>query len=173
MGCNYAQREIAIPSKVEKLRCVNTKCDSYLEIVDIDVCSGCPFSTARKEKKCVGCHPPKPSEIFDAPEYLKIEDLDKATIEELLLEDTPKEFPPFPTQLWNYQNALRKCNKAGRPVRSPEDIADILETKCKGCDWYDKDSERCKGCGCKVTDGGMAVFNKIKMATESCPKDLW
>jgi hypothetical protein len=175
MSCKYAQREVK--NDVKKLRCVNKPCDSFLEIVDLDVCSGCPFSTVRKERKCDGCEAPEapaPAEIFDTPKYSKAENMmDKETLEALNLDDIPKEFPSVSTQLWNYQNALRKWNKAGRPVRSPEEIKEILETRCKGCDWYDKESERCKGCGCKVTEDGMAIFNKIKMATESCPKELW
>ena len=31
----------------------------------------------------------------------------------------------------------------------------------------------CRGCGCRVAAYGMAVFNKIKMATQHCPREKW
>ena len=65
---------------------------------------------------------------------------------------------------------------AGRPERSDEEVQCILETFCAGtspCDWYDAARQVCRGCGCNVTSGGHAIFNKIRMATEHCPRNLW
>ena len=170
MECKFAQRERS--KGVEKLRCVNKSCDSFLELVGPDICSGCPFKQSKVKKKrdrCTNC----PDEIKQ-PAIAEKEKLFESM--ESLQTATPednKDFPPVATQLWNYQNALRRWQNAGRPVRSAEEVETILEIHCKGCDWYDKDRERCKGCGCKVTTGSMAIFNKIKMATEHCPQELW
>jgi hypothetical protein len=176
MGCKFAQRETA--NDTEKLRCVNKACGSFLEIVDLDLCAGCPLNQALKNGKkdikgCPGC--PKEPTIEEVPieEAVKeigiFEGLDALKVSP----EESKEFPSLSTQLWNYQNALKRWQAAGRPVRDTEEVENILETHCKGCDWYDKDSKRCKGCGCKVTAGSMAIFNKIKMATEHCPQELW
>ena len=83
------------------------------------------------------------------------------------------EYPAMSSQLINYKEALMKWQKAGRPVRKEEEIRDIYENKCKACDWFDSVKGRCRGCGCKVSMGSMAIFNKIKMATEKCPKGEW
>ncbi len=74
--------------------------------------------------------------------------------------------------------AIRKWCVAGKPVRSPETIKKIFEECCAPCDYFDAKQGRCKQCGCKVSVEGpkilgiiiinMAMFNKIKMATEWC-----
>jgi hypothetical protein len=189
MTCKFAQREKA--KEIVKVRCVNKACDSFLEIVDSDLCSGCPFKVTNS-KKCDNCEGVKDEVSSETSERFTFEDLKNAGIDaedlrkgkissgevaqalnlKMMAEDG-KEYPALTVQLMNYQNALRKWQAGGRPVRSPEEIKEILETHCKGCDWYDASSSRCKGCGCRVTEGGMAIFNKIKMATEHCPKELW
>jgi hypothetical protein len=87
------------------------------------------------------------------------------------------DYPDFSVQLWTYKEALIRWNKAGRPKRTQEEVEEIYTTHCnppgKPCEWYDPEQSRCKGCGCKVTVGSVAVFNKIKMATEQCPKGKW
>jgi hypothetical protein len=87
--------------------------------------------------------------------------------------DSPPKYPPLSMQAWLYKEALIRWNKAGRPKRTQEEVAGILETHCKKCDWYDPEQLRCRGCGCKVTDSAFAILNKIKMATEHCPKEKW
>jgi hypothetical protein len=189
MICKFAQREKA--KETEKVRCVNKKCDSFLEIVESDLCSGCPFKVTNA-KKCTNCEAEKVKVSSETSETFTSKDLENAGIDiadvfsgkissnevtqalnlKVMAEDG-KEYPALTVQLMNYQNALRKWQAGGRPVRSPEEIKDILETHCKGCDWYDKEKSRCKGCGCRVSEGGMAIFNKIKMATEHCPLEKW
>jgi len=83
------------------------------------------------------------------------------------------EYPALSMQLWLYKEALLRWNQAGRPTRSDEEVKEIHDKYCTHCSWYDKEKKRCKGCGCKVTVGSVAVFNKIKMATEKCPQGLW
>jgi hypothetical protein len=81
--------------------------------------------------------------------------------------------PGIGTQLHNYWEAIKRWVKAGRPVRSDEEVAELHANFCAKCDWFDKESSRCKGCGCNVKPTGSALLNKIKMATEHCPQQLW
>jgi hypothetical protein len=87
-------------------------------------------------------------------------------------DETP-DFPGFTKQMQNYWAAVRKWIAAGRPVRSKGEVEFLHGTYCAKCDWYDKESKRCKGCGCKVRPKGSAMLNKIRMATEHCPRDFW
>jgi hypothetical protein len=116
---------------------------------------------------------PPPTQAPEEPTADELNALEDALKAESPLKDheTAPEYPGMSTQLWLYKEALMRWNRAGRPTRSKEEVEQIHEMKCKPCDWYD--NGRCKGCGCKVTLGAVAVFNKIKMATESCPKGEW
>ena len=93
-----------------------------------------------------------------------------------------KENPPTPSgenrvqssvsrKVQKYARAVMGWISAGRPVRSDELTAEIYEKYCKECD--DKKNNSCVLCGCKVSKSKIALVNKIKMATESCPKGLW
>ena len=61
---------------------------------------------------------------------------------------------------------------AGRPERSPERVAEIFAL-CQGCDQFRRGKSEsegtCRLCGCRLRREG-GLVNKIKMATESCPK---
>jgi hypothetical protein len=70
----------------------------------------------------------------------------------------------------NYTVALVKWVKDGRPVRSQELVEHIYIKYCKPCE--ENVNGRCKQCGCRV-NLGIALFNKIRMATEDCPLDKW
>jgi formamidopyrimidine-DNA glycosylase len=83
------------------------------------------------------------------------------------------DYPALTVQLLAYKEAIIKWKKAGRPTRSKEEVDRIHNNYCLKCDWYDKEKKRCRGCGCKVTKSALAIFNKIKMATEHCPKEYW
>ncbi len=85
----------------------------------------------------------------------------------------PPDYPGFQTQLNNYWEAIKRWVSAGRPERSAEEVKLIHEKHCVKCSWYDAEAQRCRGCGCKVRAEGIAIFNKIKMATEHCPQHLW
>jgi hypothetical protein len=90
----------------------------------------------------------------------------------LQLDKTP-ETPALFHQARNYWQAVKSWIAAGRPVRTDLEVREIHTNYCLECDWYDKPSQRCKGCGCKVRPGGVALLNKAKMATEHCPRDFW
>jgi len=83
------------------------------------------------------------------------------------------EVPGLPTQLQHYWHAVTRWIAAGRPTRTVAEVEFLHGTYCAGCDWYDKKNKRCKGCGCKVKSGGAALLNKVRMATEHCPRNFW
>lgn len=90
----------------------------------------------------------------------------------LKVHPTP-ETPALISQAKTYWKAVKKWIAKGRPVRSDSEVKKIHANYCLQCDWYDKPSQRCKGCGCKVKPVGRALLNKAKMATEHCPRDFW
>ena len=59
------------------------------------------------------------------------------------------------------------------PTRSDAEVAAIFATHCRPCEHYDPTAQTCTVCGCHVRQGGAALLNKIKMATERCPKGKW
>jgi hypothetical protein len=85
----------------------------------------------------------------------------------------PKKYPSLTRQAENYAIALAKWTAAKFPVRTNEEIKFIFSQHCAKCDWFDLKKKRCKNCGCRVTTSSIAIVNKIKMATEHCPRGLW
>jgi hypothetical protein len=85
----------------------------------------------------------------------------------------PPEAPSLLRRTMSYAEALIAWTAAGRPKRSAKDVEQIFSRFCKPCRWYDRRRQICRGCGCRVADTGFAVTNKIKMATEHCPRNLW
>ena len=134
-------------------RCLNDLCAASGQLVTEEECANCPSAvTRRKKKKC--------SEPVPCKDCLKKKQPQPAP-----------QFPKLTLQAAAYANALKRWQAAGRPTRSQEEVKEIHEKYCAQCDWYD--NGRCRGCGCKVSQGSFAITNKIKMATEHCPKDLW
>ncbi len=86
---------------------------------------------------------------------------------------SPKEYPAVVQELKTYAIAVKNWVGAGRPIRTDAEVEAIHSQYCSQCDWYDKDQQRCKGCGCKAKAEGAALLNKIKMSTQHCPKQLW
>ena len=72
---------------------------------------------------------------------------------------------------YRYTRALYRWIKAGRPVRSEEEIKRIFENCCKPCEAYEEG--KCRHCGCHVNLLAVGLQNKIAMATEECPLDTW
>lgn len=200
LDCDKRQTVVKRSEGLTILRCLNKQCEAWGQEVDEEACALCTKRVTKHVKPCAKpvpiqapAQPPQPetppADIvmtdLDIQELLKdsgfeSEGLDTEVPFEFLGDDEPTptsgEAPQYPNlglQLWMYKAALSRWNKAGRPTRSPERVEEILETHCKRCDWYDPTKKRCKGCGCKVTNGAVAVINKIKMATETCPKNIW
>lgn len=67
--------------------------------------------------------------------------------------------------------ALARWMAAGFPVRSQAEVAEIEATHCRPCEKYV--DGRCTKCRCRVNKSRLAVVNKAKMATESCPLGKW
>ena len=85
----------------------------------------------------------------------------------------PPEPPGLVRRALSYTEALARWTAAGQPERSDKDVERIFHQHCKPCSWFDPERQICRGCGCRVAENGYAVLNKIKMATENCPRDFW
>lgn len=166
-------------------RCLNKQCGEHGQIIDEGICSRCPVRVVKHTRPCRNANhkQPEPRPVTNQ-EMLDVSDAEvMQMIEEAGLDakdfdkaqwigdgELPPNYPPISMQLWTYKEALIRWNKAGRPTRTQEEVEHIHKTCCEPCEWYDKEQQRCKGCGCKVTVGAIAVFNKLKMATEVCPR---
>jgi len=173
------------------LRCLNKHCELQGQKVDEGVCSRCPVRVEKHVRPCYGGRgqslPDKPPKAHvTAEEMINVTDAEFAemirdagmdpkdlerSIEPVGSGQPPPNYPPLSMQVWAYKEALIRWAKAGRPTRSQEEVEHLLNTHCKTCDWFDPEQSRCKGCGCKVSESAIAVINKLKMATESCPKE--
>ena len=69
-----------------------------------------------------------------------------------------------------YTKAIATWTMAGMPVRSNHEVASIFAV-CAACDHFN--GRACTVCGCSTSTSAIAFVNKIKMATEKCPKDKW
>jgi hypothetical protein len=69
--------------------------------------------------------------------------------------------------LWTYAKAVRRWNDAGRPVRSQQRVREIYERHCRPCMFFN--DGHCSICKCHCNTSGVALANKLKMATERCP----
>jgi hypothetical protein len=74
---------------------------------------------------------------------------------------------------FRYTRALSRWIRAGRPVRSEEEIKQIFEIFCLPCEAYEEPTSSCLYCGCRVNRTQAAMMNKIAMATEECPLGNW
>lgn len=168
------------------LRCISKESVVNGQEVTENLCAQCPVRKFQREK--APCEqpnpehqqvlPPTPIQDKKASEEVKeivagtvLEDMEGFDLSEA--DEMSPDYPALSMQLWSYKEALVRWKKAGYPVRTDEEVKEIHEKKCVPCSWYDKDKKRCKGCGCRVSAGSVAVLNKIKMATEHCPREEW
>jgi len=87
--------------------------------------------------------------------------------------EPPPQTPGLMRRTLSYAEALIAWTAARRPERPDKEVERIFHQHCKACKWFDPERQICRGCGCRVAEAGFAVTNKIKMATEHCPRDLW
>ncbi len=81
--------------------------------------------------------------------------------------------PSLATRILSYTQAVAEWLAAGQPERSDEEVQRIYKEQCEPCSWRKRRTDICRGCGCRVAAYGMAVLNKIKMATQHCPREKW
>lgn len=79
--------------------------------------------------------------------------------------------PSLLRQAASFVSAEARWIAAGRPVRSEERVAEIFAI-CQVCEHFRLGTSELEGscgiCGCRLRSAG-GLFNKIQMATESCP----
>lgn len=184
--CAKQQREVHGGIKVN--RCIHRESALFMEIVDHDQCTGCPLLTARKEKR-VPCAERIRKEqtrpiIESGKEYpgcpFRIGQICAITNLEIDSEicgrcnkETREHEAKFGEKVKHYFGAVRRWVAKGKPTRSKEEIDQIFEEHCKGCERYDKASHACKNCGCAVSIDSSPLANKIGMASEHCPLGRW
>ena len=168
-NCEKRQRVVKRGPKgqTESFRCLNVECDMHGQAVDDEQCARCPLAVVFKPRPCNKA--PKPCEDCRKEEKKLIAEMRKTH---------PKvkvpEYPAIWAQLQTWKEAVNKWREAGKPKRTNEEVQEIKKKFCNStCSWYDEEKGRCKGCGCRVTEGGVAVLNKIRMATEHCPREMW
>lgn len=79
--------------------------------------------------------------------------------------------PKTTTKIKKWSSSITKWIKAGRPQRSDAEVTRIYNEICVPCQHFFQGS--CELCGCRVNLGSISAFNKIRMATESCPIQKW
>jgi len=185
LECSKRQKVVKRSEGLTILRCINKQCSVHGSEVNEETCALCPVrSVLNKTPPCRGVKAMPLEELPSVDRAAAIDvshlsaevrNLQEGTVlEGAEVPDTVEaEYPALSLQLWQYKEALVKWNKAGRPTRTDEEVQEIHDKLCTPCGWYDPAKKRCRGCGCKVTTGAVAVFNKLRMATESCPKGLW
>ena len=193
--CKKRQKVVKRPSNEVRFRCMNDKCGFMGNVVGEATCSGCPVRIEEHKSPCLRPHrlglPSAPAKnnasVTQTEEMLNIKDEELREmvtdagldIEEFerhvpVIEKDAPSYPPITMQAWLYKEALLRWNKAGRPKRSDEEVKELLEGHCKAaCSWFDPKQGRCKGCGCAVSEGSIAIFNKLRMGSEHCPQEKW
>jgi hypothetical protein len=190
--CRKRQTIVKRSEGLTILRCINRKCGFNGQEVDAGICERCPVRDVDRKPPCAQTRPPAighqehhdivPTEDMirytdaDVREMMREAGMDVKEINEAM--DAVQgdiDYPALSMQLWTYKEAVLRWHKAGRPTRTQEEVKAILDNHCKAgpCEWYDPEKGRCKGCGCVVSASSIAIFNKIKMATERCPKGKW
>lgn len=69
-----------------------------------------------------------------------------------------------------YIEAVKRWYAAGSPVRSDDEVSAVLRL-CQACEMFSGNG--CELCGCKINQRRLALLNKARMATESCPVGKW
>jgi hypothetical protein len=169
MSC--MKRQKVVKKGVEIHRCINSASAHHGGQVNEDICAACPVKVLRRERPCKKKHkePKVPPPISDDKTMEVLNKDFGMDISEKQLKD----YPSLYIQIMNYKEAVSRWLKAGKPTRTKQQMEQIVEAHCKKCDWYDKKAKRCKGCGCRISNSSIAIANKVKMATEHCPKGLW
>ena len=73
--------------------------------------------------------------------------------------------------LIDYAAAVAQWTLAGCPTRTDQEVENIFRVFCKPCYLHRRGT--CLECGCRVRSDGIALTNKIRMATQHCPIKRW
>jgi hypothetical protein len=79
------------------------------------------------------------------------------------------DYPDFWEQIEGFKKFAESVNqgaKEGKGILVPEEVSKLRLEECGRCDYYDKQQNRCKKCGCY-----MKV--KVKFVNTSCPVGKW
>jgi len=79
------------------------------------------------------------------------------------------DYPDFWEQIEGFKKFAESVNqgaKEGKGVLVPEEVSKLRLEECGRCDYYDKQQNRCRKCGCY-----MKV--KVKFVNTSCPVGKW
>lgn len=77
--------------------------------------------------------------------------------------------PPVWIRGVNFSAAMARWIAAGRPMRTQEEIDERLAI-CQSCPQFVDNV--CQKCGCQCIEEN-SIFNKLALATESCPEGYW
>lgn len=175
-------------------RCLNNEAEQFRQIVTMPECEGCPV---RKFRPPTGspCSQKQEHHVFSLPILDGPAIVDMAgfspcpfrykgltgphcSITSLPVtpeicnrcdEETREHTAGTVDKIANYFGAIRRWVAAGRPTRTPEEVRQLFEDHCKGCERYDQKKHACKTCGCAVAGEGDPLDNKLAMASEHCP----
>jgi len=171
--CSKRQKNVTRPEGSVSYRCLHAASEAHLQAVESGTCESCPVRTAQvrsastSPRPCLGCNHAA-NEALKANPTIKADEPEK----DIITYGIP-DFPSLFDMAKAWAAAVQEWRASGKPTRSDEDVEKILTKYCHTCDWYDSEKRRCKGCGCKVTNGSVAVLNKARMATAHCPKGYW
>ncbi len=96
-------------------------------------------------------------------------------------DETGKYIPNYMDRVVGFTIHFKDWIEAGRPFRSPEEVAELFNTHCnppgQPCELYDPKGRAiplvgrlgvCKGCGCHVSDDATELDNAIAYPTKAC-----
>jgi len=181
LDCQFVfTRDDAIVFRV----CRKSQSPCYNEKVNINQCESCPFNVDRVKllPSIEDLRPPKDRIVKTPtqpePPKAATKTTRKPTTKPTTRAREPSKttkpvptMPPLTKRFTTWAEAVADWIAAGRPERADNEVKEIFRIHCSRCSWYDKGI--CKGCGCKVTEKGHAVLNKIKMGTQHCPRRKW
>lgn len=80
--------------------------------------------------------------------------------------------PSLRQRFSHYLAARRRWKAAGKPTRSPAQIAALYQI-CQACPLFRNSICTHERCGCRVSENPKAYFNKLAWKTETCPEGKW
>jgi hypothetical protein len=123
--------------------------------------------------QCAQCDKSEPPAAMPLPPRPNITKPHRHRRDRTTSDEAPPKEPSLAKRILTYTEAVAEWIAAGRPERTDEEVQRIFKEHCEKCNWRKRRSNICRGCGCRVVSYGMAVTNKLKMATQHCPRSKW